>query len=214
MTGIDFVFLALFWIGILLLSVRKKWDLKARSQYYLGRISAGAEMSAPYKVWKRIQASRKKEKMLAELAQSLAYIRNITILGRGKNISAELLLEELSDLCPVLSDVYLDMARSISLNDKDRAAEALYIAMGEGFAQDVGNFLAGWEDVPQTELLGSIETYSQALRQERATRIRKRDEAISDLIYFPVVVNCMAVLLNFIYVAYFIEQKEALMGLF
>ena len=37
---------------------------------------------------------------------------------------------------------------------------------------------------------------------------------VSDLVYFPVVVNAMAVLMNFIYVAYFLQQKEALNVLF
>jgi hypothetical protein len=39
---------------------------------------------------------------------------------------------------------------------------------------------------------------------------KKRDETISDLIYLPVVVNLMIVFINFIYVAYFLDQKEML----
>ena len=44
----------------------------------------------------------------------------------------------------------------------------------------------------------------------RYTKIRRRDELISDLVYFPVVLNCVVVLLNFLYVAYFLQQKEIL----
>ena len=57
--------------------------------------------------------------------------------------------------------------------------------------------------------------YSPHVREsmERITRIRKRDELMSDIIYFPVVIDCMVVLLNFLYVAYFLQQKE-LMELF
>jgi len=208
------IFLCTFWVGALLLINHEKWDLKKRSEFYLGKISASAKLSEPYKAWKKFLASKKKDKMLAELAQSLAYIKNITVLGRGRSISAVMLLEELSDMFPSLSKVYINMARYLSVNEKDNAKEALYIEMGVSYARDIGSFLAGWEDIPQDELLSSIDAYSRALRDERATRIKKRDELISDLVYFPVVINCMAVLLNFIYVAYFIEQKEALMGLF
>ena len=211
---INAVFLCSFWVGFWLLFKHEKWDLKRRSEFYLGKITSNAKLSEPYKAWLRFLASRKKEKILGELAQSLAYIKNITILGKGQSISAVLLMEELADLFPALSKVYLDMAKSLSLNDKKSASEALFAELGVGYARDIGSFLAAWEDIPQNELLGSIEAYSQALRDERTTRIKKRDEMISDLVYFPVVINCMAVLLNFIYVAYFIEQKEALMGLF
>ena len=208
------LFLCSFWAGVFLINNKESWDLKKRSQFYLGKISASAKTSAPYIAWKKILAARKKEKLLAELVQSLAYIKNITILGRGRTVSAVLLLEELSEMFPLLSDVYLEMARALSLNERQKAEEALFIETDLEFARDVGSFLASWEDIPPDELLGSIETYMQALRDERATRIKKRDELISDLIYFPVVINCMAVLLNFVYVAYFVEQKEALMGLF
>ena len=45
-----------------------------------------------------------------------------------------------------------------------------------------------------------------AMDQQNSARV----QAVSDLAYFPVVINCMAVLLNFIYVAYFIAQKDQL----
>ena len=50
--------------------------------------------------------------------------------------------------------------------------------------------------------------------KDRLTKQKRRDEMVSDLVYFPVVVNAMAVLMNFIYVAYFLQQKEALNVLF
>jgi uncharacterized protein YneF (UPF0154 family) len=39
---------------------------------------------------------------------------------------------------------------------------------------------------------------------------KRRDETVSDLIYLPVVINVMLVFINFIYVGYFIDQKEML----
>ena len=74
--------------------------------------------------------------------------------------------------------------------------------------------MAGWEDVPPGDLLNTVEVYRSALREDRLTRQKRRDEMVSDLVYFPVVVNAMAVLMNFIYVAYFIQQRDALNVLF
>jgi hypothetical protein len=39
-------------------------------------------------------------------------------------------------------------------------------------------------------------------------------KSISDLIYLPVVVNKLVIFINFIYVAYFIDQKEMLENVF
>ncbi|MBR0441146.1 MAG: hypothetical protein IJK25_04325, partial [Firmicutes bacterium] len=152
----------------------------------------------------------KREKLEMELSESLAYVKNLVILGRGKSISAELLLTELSDVIRFLSPVFLDMAHWLHLNEKEKAAESLSSRFGTGFSKEIGHFLSGWEDIDPSELLSSVELFQSALREERMTRQMSRDEAVSDLAYFPVVINCMAVLLNFIYVAYFIAQKDQL----
>ena len=68
--------------------------------------------------------------------------------------------------------------------------------------------------MPPEDLLNTVEVYRSALREDRLTRQKRRDEMVSDLVYFPVVVNAMAVLMNFIYVAYFIQQRDALNVLF
>ena len=104
-------------------------------------------------------------------------------------------------------DTFIVVADSGSFN---KAAEALYDALGESSARDIGSFLASWEDIPPEELIQSIDLYRSGLIEARLTKQRKRDEIISDLVYFPVVLNCMVVLLNFLYVAYFLQQKELL----
>ncbi len=206
--------IALFWIGVFIYLKPAKWGLKERSLSYLNRIKHHSEKSALYLMYKKIAAAGKEEKLLQELSEALAYIKNITVLGRGKSISAGLLFEELAEVCPKLSSTFLRMAHYISINDKYEASQALYLDIGNSYARDIGEFLAGWEDIPQEDILTSLDAYRESLRLERNTRLRARDELISDLIYFPVVLNCMVVLLNFVYVAYFIEQTEALGMLF
>ena len=124
-------------------------------------------------------------------------------------MSAQLLLEELSELSKDLGPVFLSMARSIQMFDKETAARQLFEALPFSYAKDIGEFLAGWEDIPPSDLLNTVEVYRSALREDRLTRQKRRDETISDLVYFPVVVNSMVVLLNFIYVAYFLQHGLA-----
>jgi hypothetical protein len=52
------------------------------------------------------------------------------------------------------------------------------------------------------------------MKEMRLTARKKKDELVSDLIYLPVVANILIVFLNFIFVAYFVEQKDMLAGLF
>ena len=77
-------------------------------------------------------------------------------------------------------------------------------------ADSADAILAAWEDVCPGDLANTIDIYRSALTGARYTRLRRRDEIISDIVYIPVVINCAAVLLNFLYIAYFLEQKELL----
>ncbi len=214
MRYITFILLALFWAGLLLIFKRKPWGLKERALHFLGRTEAYAKESSLYDELNKLRFRRKKNVMLGELSESMAYINNLVVLGRAGSLSAELLLTELADFCPKLGPVYLDMVHSLHTNDREKAADALYKAIGDSYARDIGEFLAGWDDIPPGDMKNTINIYTDALRSERDSRARKRDEIVSDLIYFPAVVNSMLVLLNFIYVAFFIEQKEALTSLF
>lgn len=144
-----------------------------------------------------------------ELYKVLSYIKNISILGRSKNISTEYLLEELSDVSKMLRPCFLKMAEHVNVNDIEGAETILGDLIGSDIARDIGHFLAGWERLNPDDILKTIETYQEILSESRKTRIEKRDETISDIIYFPVVLNCMLVLLNFVYIAYFLEQQNS-----
>ena len=149
-----------------------------------------------------------------ELSDCLAYIKNIVILGRGKNMSTQLLLEELADMSDVLAPTFLNMAHYIHVFENERAEQVFSDAFDSDFSKDVAKLFVEWENIPSEKLLGTVTAYRSILLQSRQSKQKKKDEIISDIIYLPVVVNSMAVLLNFIYVAYFIEQRDALMSIF
>ena len=205
----DFAALAVFWAGVMLLTVKKRLDLKERARLFVNKYADDSSIRMPEAV-KKIRAEFGRDKLERELAENLAYIKNLVVLGRGQSISTELLLTELSECSKLLSGTYLDMAHWLHTNRKDKAAECFSARFDNGFAKEIGQLLAGWEDIEPAELLSSVELYQSALREERQTRQLEKDEMISDLVYFPVVINCMAVLLNFIYVAYFLSQRESL----
>ena len=214
MDKIAYVLLLIFWLSLFVVIFKPNDRLFFDRGSWMGNLRTKARETKIVKGYNKYQSNRKKAKLMKELSDGLSYLKNITILGRGESISAELMLEELSDFSPELSKTYLSMARNLSLNEKSYAMDALYEVTGNEYARDIGAFLASWEDIPQGELLSSIEAYINVIREEQVTKQKNKDELISDLVYFPVVVNCMLVLLNFIYVSYFIEQEEMLAQLF
>ncbi|MDD3169457.1 MAG: hypothetical protein PHC91_08380 [Eubacteriales bacterium] len=64
--------------------------------------------------------------------------------------------------------------------------------------------------VEPRELLETLLSYEKSMKAVRLTDQKRKDEVISDLIYFPVVINILVIFINFIYVAYFLDQREML----
>ena len=213
MKAVNYILLALLWAGIIILFKKKSWGLKERAMRYAGVSSAYGDEPAS-RLIKRLKAAKNRSVMERELSEGLAYIKNIVILGRGTALSAEAVLAELADMSTVLSPVYLRMASFMHINEKDKASDCLYEAVGQPYARDIGDLLSGWEEIPPSELTGNIEAFRSVMLEARDTAQQRRDETVSDLLYFSIVANAMAVLLNFVYVGFFIEQAEMLSGLF
>ena len=204
-----YILLVMFWYGTILAFTDGK-TAGRRIRALAGKGMCAARSSGPVKALKALSLRRRSEKLKDELSECLSYTRNIAILGSSRRLSAGELLAALAAQSVLLRPVFLDMAHALNTNDRQRAAGALYSVLREPYAKDIGGFLASWEDTDPDYMLRTLEVYRGMLREERVTRIRKRDELLSDIIYFPVVIDCMVVLLNFLYVAYFLQQKELL----
>ena len=159
-------------------------------------------------IFQTIKLTKRQSDMEKDLMQALAYVRNNVILGRGKNTSAESLMQELADITTSIKPAFIEMGQYLHVCDKEKAENVLYEYLGTGFSKDLGRMLAGWEDIPPEDLQGTIEIYLDNLREQNLEKKKRDDEIISDLIYFPVVMNAMFVLLDFVYVAFFIEQQK------
>ena len=207
--GVTVLLLMLFWAGAAAAGASGSAKPGRLTAYTL---AAARTVSAlrPSLLVGRLRSETDKDRMLSELSSALAYIRNMAVLGRSSDISAEELLAELESVTKLLRPAFGIMRELLQTGEKKKAGTILYTATGENCAKDIGVFLAAWEDVRPGDLAKTIDIYRSALTGARYTRLRRRDEIISDIVYIPVVINCAAVLLNFLYIAYFLEQKELL----
>ena len=163
------------------------------------------------KPWERFTQNRREELAEKEIAQGISYLRNATAMGRGEHMSTELLLSELAAVSNQLSDTYYSMANYLRLGDSEAALRLIENKMQSPVAGDYGRLLLQWEKLSPSLLMETLISYQKAIEQVRQTKRKKWDELISDLVYFPVIMNVMLIRINFIYVAYFIDQRDALL---
>lgn len=215
--------LALLMTGYVMLTVREPSRLELRSRQMVEEWmrqgkpwSRTAERLAPVRKklagpWERFVQNRREELAEKEIAQGISYLRNAAAMGRGEHMSTELLLSELATVSSQLSDTYYSMANYLRLGDPEAALGLMEGQVKSSIAGDYGRLLLQWEKMAPSLLMETLISYQKAIERVRETKRKRWDELVSDLVYFPVIMNVMLILINFIYVAYFIDQRDALL---
>ncbi|WP_027398258.1 hypothetical protein [Anaerovorax odorimutans] len=152
----------------------------------------------------------KNEKKDKEIYEAIAFLRNMTTLGKGSMVSADFVIQQLASHKGILQPIYIRMLSYLRLNKKEEAAIAFYENVGTPISKDFARLLIQWDEMDPKDLIEILISYQKNIKEEKITLQKKRDEIISDLIYFPVVINVIVIFINFIYVAYFLDQKEIL----
>ena len=80
---VDYLLLAFFWTGLILL-LRQRTGLRDRAAAIYGRGKEKAMESGLVQRLRSLRSAGKKETMMRELADALSYTANLAVLGRGE----------------------------------------------------------------------------------------------------------------------------------
>ncbi len=149
-----------------------------------------------------------------EIYEGLSMLRNMVSIGNAKDRSADAAVSMLAEKEGVLQPVYINFLRLLRLDRREEAAEAFFQGVDTPMGREFGGFLLKWDEIAPTELIEILISHQKTIKEAVKTEQKRIDETVSDLIYLPVVVNVMAVFLNFIYTAYFMQQREILSLMF
>ena len=114
----------------------------------------------------------------------------------------------------LLKETYLKMLSLLRTGHEKEAEKAMREAVDTEAGREFASLLGTWEYLKPEQLSKSIESYRSSIREACITRQKKKDALISDFIYFPATANVFLVFMNFIYISYFMEQKEMFQMIF
>ena len=149
-----------------------------------------------------------------EIYEGLSMLRNMVSIGNAKDRSADAAVSMLAEKEGVLQPVYINFLRLLRLDRREEAAEAFFQRVNTPMGREFGGFLLKWDEIAPTELIEILISHQKTIKEAIKTEQKRIDETVSDLIYLPVVINVMAVFLNFIYIAYFMQQRQILSMMF
>lgn len=167
----------------------------------------------PWCTWhfNKVFEKSKKNKMDVEIYEAISFLRNITILGKGKHYSSDTIIEFLVDRQGILGPYYGRMLQMLRQNQPGEAVAYFSEKVNTDIGKDFARLLIQWDAIEARHLMEVLLSHQKNIREVRMTAQKRKDETASDLIYLPVVVNIIVIFINFIYVGYYVDQKELLM---
>ena len=160
-----------------------------------------------------LRTARRQEQISKELYSALSVLRNHAS-AEGASVTTDYILEQFAQTDGELKDIYTDVLRLLRTGRRAEAADYFSAAAGAELARDFIMLVLDWDAVPPSKLKKTVGAFQNALKETRTTELIRKNEALSDLIYIPVVAGVLVIFINFVYVAYFAEQRALLAELF
>lgn len=95
------------------------------------------------------------------------------------------------------------------MNNPQAAFEGFVSEINTSLGRDYAQLLSSLDLAKPKDLDAVLESYQTLANEARQTKQKGFDEAVSDLIYLPVMLHLMVILGNFVLVAYLIDQLAA-----
>jgi len=197
--------------GIMLLGSKK-----SRFSYYTNRNKAFSYYEEFLEFIRRIDIKKagRQRKAEKEIYEGISFMRNILSLNAGKQIRGDVIIEKLANRKGVLQPVYVKMLGYLRLNRAGEAVLCFNDSNCQASGKEYASLLVKWDEINPDELGEILTSIQRAAREKRITEQKRRDEMISDLVYLPVVLNVLIIIINFLYISYFLDQQEMLMRFF
>jgi hypothetical protein len=208
-----------FSIGTLLvIQGKEKWPDKAQRLHRERRFSfdaiKGLVLNAATTTdgyVNRFRMQGKNEQIQREIYSALSILRNH---AAAECVSTDFLLEYFSQAEGPLREAYAGALRLLRTGRYTEAAEYFSAAAGISFARDFILLILDWDAIDPGRQKQTIVAFQNALKEARTTELMRKNEVMSDLVYMPVVTGVLIIFVNFIYIAYFAEQRALLSELF
>lgn len=146
--------------------------------------------------------------MEKEIYQGVIFLQNYAILQQNAPKGAIYTAEQLM--------IYMDKLRApmeilvhyMRMNRGKEGIQAFSNKVDSKYAEGFAKILVSLDEMRLSDVKETLEMFRQNIREERLTQEKHRIASLSDLVYVPVIFNVMLVFINFIYIAYYAQQKE------
>lgn len=152
----------------------------------------------PFFYFNKAFSEHEKKKADGELLELVGFLKNLATLQSRNSVGADYIISELASVAEFTRPAFLMMLNKLRLNRKAEAYEAFSSAVNTEMGRDLAHLLIELDELKPRELQEVILMQQRQAQSIKSTRIRRNDETISVLVYFPVIAAIMVIFLDFI----------------
>lgn len=187
-------FMALIGIGGFLVTIPQEYTTKGRK--------------LPFHMVVQFVRNIDRDKKDDEMMECLSIFKNFIVQTRENPLGADYIIEYLASNTSYIKPSFYQMLGKIRVGKKEAAEAAFAEEIGSELAKEFAHLLVQLDDMNPAELEEAVISRQKYISEVRNTKNLRRAQLLSDLVYLPVVVTVMMILMNFMLIAYYLEQRE------
>lgn len=154
-----------------------------------------------------------RNKLDLEIFRSISQLKNLAIAQKDKPFGADFIIQQLMKFSNITKPVYIKMLSKYRMGQEEEACKYFAEAIGTNYAKELANIFLKLDKINPGELVEQLTLYQVSIREEWRTKKMRKFEAISDIIFIPIIASALIVLLNFVVIVVYIEQASSIFNL-
>lgn len=149
-----------------------------------------------------------------EISRMITVLKNLIITCKDKPLSAEFIINNLIKFSSFTKPILTKFLSLYRLNRIEEAYSYFVSEIGVKVGREFASLLTKLDEIEPVNLIQQLKLHQEAIRDSYMTERIKRDKLISDLSFIPIIALIFLILLNFVFITFFIDSINSFNILF
>lgn len=164
------------------------------------------QYSTPFDYFISFFTSEHRLRKNKEIYNALLQLKNLSIAQASDDIGAIFIIEEISKYTKITRPIFTKFLSMWYENKKVEAAEYFSKAVDTKEGRELADVFLKIDSLSPSEIRSQLLLYLDSFNEERQTQYESRNERISNLFYFIVIMTVLAVFVNLIIIVLVIDN--------
>ncbi len=155
----------------------------------------------------------RKSQIDKELFETMTQLKNLCIAQASAPMSGDYLIEQLLKFSNLTKPAYTKLLSLWRLGCAEEGCEVFATLLNTKMSNELSSIFIKLEKINPVELASQLELFQNHVREERMTSFQKKQEALSYVLYSPVIASAFMIMLNFMIIVIWMDTMDLMQKL-